>query len=212
MRDNHISDFQPAPRLRPRPHVLPQLEFEPKEWRVLDDFDWSREIVVEVGSGTGEWGLQEAQKNPKKIFIAVERTQARSRKLMRAATELRLPNHLAIRADAVVLVAQKFPKHSVDRFVFFYPNPTPKKRQANQRFFVSSAFAVFHDALKASGSILLASNIRAYVEEARYFLENFWSYKTGYFGPARFTEPRTAFERKYAQGRKSLWELEVSHS
>lgn len=176
---------------------------------MLDGFDWSREIIVEVGSGTGEWGLKEAGKNQQNFFIGIERTGARSQKLFHDAGKLKLTNYLAIRADAVALVGHRFPKQSVSQFVFFYPNPTPKKRQANQRYFVSSSFQVFHDALKPGGTILLVSNVKAYVEEARYFLEKFWDHTTAYFGNARFAQPRTAFERKYTLQGHKLFELEV---
>lgn len=201
--------WQPADGKPPRAFHLPELVAEPEEWRVLDDFNWNREIVVEVGCGTGEWGLSQAQKHPQRFYLAVERTFNRSQQLASLSERFRLANHLALRADAVLLFGHKFPRQSVSELVFFYPNPCPKKRQANLRYFVSSAFQVFHDVLKPSGKILLTSNISAYVREARFYLEKYWGYHVIYDGAARFDAPRTQFERKYHLAGEELVELEV---
>lgn len=201
--------WQPADGRPPRVYHLPKILEEPKEWRVLDDFNWDQEIVVEVGCGTGEWGLSQAQKHPQKFYMAIERTFNRSQQLENLSGRYELANHLALRADAILLFGYRFPPQSVNELVFFYPNPCPKKRQANLRYFVSSSFQVFHDALKPGGKVLLASNISAYVWEARVYLEKYWGYRVIYDGAARFDTPRTQFERKYHLAGEELVELEV---
>lgn len=181
----------------------------PENWSALDHVPWGQPVVVEVGCGTGDWICAQAAQNPGIHYIGIERTEVRSGKLLHHATTADLSNLTAIRADAVLLLDQKCPPESVDAFYFFYPNPYPKPRQANKRFFVGSSFYIFDRCLKPGGTIYIASNIPQYITEARQQLE-----AAGYtllrHGPiAMDIDPRTAFERKYRARDEMTVELEV---
>ncbi|HLD45243.1 MAG TPA: hypothetical protein VJC18_07395, partial [bacterium] len=115
---------------------------------------------------------------------------------------------IVLRADAVAVMAQKFPDETVDELIFFYPNPTPKKRQANQRFFVGAQFEVFDRSLKTHAILLLATNIKAYLDEAECFLKQVWGYHILSCGPLETAHiPRSAFEKKYHARGDVLFEL-----
>lgn len=202
-----VSFFQTTQPVFKRDYHRP-LAMQPKNWETFDEFDWSQNLIVEVGCGKGTWGLTEAKKNPQNFYIGIEKTKARSKPLLRESQNQNLPNHVAIRADAILLIAHKFPPASVGEFVFLYPNPWPKRRQANKRFFVGPAFAVFHQALKPNGKILVSSNIKNYVFEAKEFLEKMWDYQT--ISCEKIFElqtPRTPFEKKYQAAGEELFEL-----
>lgn len=196
--------FQKTEVKKPRPFRLKPLVPEPLEWRLIDQIDFSRPTVVEVGCGRGDWIVAEAQKNPDKNFIGIERTHNKSQGFKEIVAAANLDNLFALQADAILLMAQKFPSECVDEFYFFYPNPTPKKSQANQRFFASSLFEVIHTRLKTGGQITLTSNIKAYVEEASNFLTQIWSCQAhSYEITDKLVTGRTNFEKKYlAQGEK----------
>lgn len=193
---------------RPRPYQSGFLKV-PENWSALDHVPWGQPVIVEVGCGTGDWVCAQAAQNPGIYYIGIERTEVRSGKLLHHATTAGLPNLTAIRADAVLLLDQKCPPQSVDAFYFFYPNPYPKARQANKRFFVGSALHVFDHCLKPGGAIYIASNISDYIIEARQQLEAAGYTLLRHGAVAAEMAPRTAFERKYRARGEMTVELEV---
>lgn len=191
-----------------RRYHSPQIQTRPDNWKVLDAVDWQRPVVVEVGCGTGDWILSEAQRVPETQFVAIERTQNRSDKLLHQAGLQHLSNLIALRADAVWVLDQCFPPESVDEFYFFYPNPWPKKRQANRRFFAGPTAEVFDRCLKPGGQLYLATNIEDYAKETAENLRSIWGYSVAQHGLiTSLATPRTAFERKYIARGEPLFEV-----
>lgn len=202
--------FQKATVSSPRPHQPHLYTPEPKEWSVINSIDWSKPIIVDVGCGKGAWVVSEAKKNPNQAYIGIERTLNKSKILLQSVSEAKCPNLIGVRADAVALIHQKFPKKSISELHFFYPNPTPKRSQANKRFFVSAHFLVFHEALKMEGLISLVTNIYEYADEARAFLRSVWGYQVkSLLVVDKAIEPRTDFEKKYLEMGQAVYELLV---
>ena len=200
--------FQKTTVSHPRTHQPHLYNPEPKEWSVINNIDWLKPIIVDVGCGKGAWVVSEAKKNPNQTYIGIERTLNKSKMLLQSVSEAKLANLIGVRADAVALIHQKFPKASVSELHFFYPNPTPKRSQANKRFFVSGHFQVFHEALKTEGLISLVTNIYEYADEARAFLHTVWGYQVKSLNVVNKTiEPRTDFEKKYLEMGQAVYEL-----
>jgi tRNA (guanine-N7-)-methyltransferase len=204
-------DFQFADLKKPKPYSPYTYDPEPEEWHVLNTFPQVKKLIVEVGCGKGAWVVAQAKENPETFYIGIERTINKSKTLLNTSGEAALKNLIAIQADAIALISQKFPKECVDELFFFYPNPTPKKRQANQRFFVSSAFEVFDQCLKQNGTITLVTNIEPYYQEASAFLEKIWGYQiVDKKKLPSDLKPRTAFEKRYLESSDNLYELTAS--
>ncbi len=200
--------FQKIAVIRPRTFSAHRYDPEPKEWSVLDSIDWSRPLIVDVGCGKGAWVVREAKKNPEKIYIGIERTLNKSQALLQNVRDAKVPNLIGVRADAVALIHQKFPRESLSELYFFYPNPTPKRSQANKRFFVSGHFQVFHEVLQTEGLISLTTNIYEYAAEARAFLKDVWGYQIMSLNPVDLqVTPRTDFEKKYVELGQDVYEL-----
>lgn len=195
----------PAPQ-KPRPFRR-GYDGVPDNWEALSRVPWGGSVIVEVGCGTGEWVLREAGQNPGTHYIGIEQTANRSGKLLQHAKAAGLPNLTAIRADAVLLLDRMCPPGSVDAFYFFYPNPYPKSRQANKRFFVGSSFDVFDRCLKLGGTLYVASNIADYIAGARRRCEDA-DYRILRHGTiVAGGKPRTAFEKKYLERNEKTFEL-----
>lgn len=205
--------FQKAELKKPRNYNLDLSQVQ-LDWPLasiqqgLNQYD---RVVVEVGCGTGQWSLAQAQRDSKSFYLAIERTHNKSSVMLNSYHDAGLPNLLGVQADAIAFIAHALPQNSVDQFDVLYPNPTPKKRQANHRFFVGPAFHVFHHALKPQGQIVLATNIIDYLEEAESFLKQIWHYDVERvtISPHDFT-PRTAFEKKYFDRGEKLYELRAT--
>jgi tRNA G46 methylase TrmB len=202
-------EFHPADSRLPRLYRRGSLYPDPPAWRMAAQcIDFSRPLCVEVGCGDGGWLIAEACQRPGEFFVGIERTEDRSRRLLHNAAAAGLGNLVVLRADAVAFLAAHLPAATIDRLVIFYPNPSPKKIQANRRFFCGPAFHVFHDKLKPGGTITLASNVPAYVKEARENLIRFWRYTiTAYGAVPPEIPPRTLFEKKYRERGDPLIEL-----
>jgi tRNA (guanine-N7-)-methyltransferase len=206
---NLLEDFTKADFEKPRPYVSRKLENIPDNWKVLEGFDWkTSKVIVEVGCGVGLYSLREAEAHLENTYIAIEKTEIRSVPLIREAKTHDLKNLIPLRADATLVIDQIFPEKSVDVFTFFYPNPWPKKRQANKRFMISPSFQAYQKALKPGGEVCLTSNVKAYVEETRDFLENFWGFEINSFEKIDSDFPaRTAFEKKYLERGDACYEV-----
>lgn len=202
--------FQSVKKNKPRSYQSSSLTKDPVEWELLESCDWNRKVIVEVGCGTGKWICEAAQSHPENFYIGIERTLNRSSQFVFQSQNLKLENLIAIRADAIEIISHKFYKESVDEFYFFYPNPYPKKSQGNKRYFVAPSFQVFLNALKPAGKIYLASNIYEYVQEAEFFLKEYWRCQIQYKGLIeKNIQPRTLFEKKYVERGEKLFELEA---
>lgn len=199
--------FERADLKKPRAYTLPQTK-EPENFSLLADVDWQKKIVVEVGCGTGVWSLQRAQQQPNDFHIAIERTHTKFQKLASQALHHNLPNLLPVQADAIYLLAKCFPNESVDLMTFFYPNPYPKKSQANKRFFTCPSLWVILEKLKIGGELVVVSNIAEFVAESKAFLDEFSGLQVQDVQEISCLEKsRTAFEKKYGERGEKAYEL-----
>ncbi|OVE82064.1 hypothetical protein BVY03_02090 [bacterium K02(2017)] len=197
-------NFQKAYFKKPNSYIPYRYDPEPEDWNELNQIDWQQEIILEVGCGKGKWIIEQAKLNPHKTYIGIERTLNKSKFLLNES----LKNLINLRADALAVMQQKIPNKVINEIYFYYPNPMPKRSQANQRFFVSAAFENIDKILINNGKIYLVSNILDYITEAKDFLEQFWGYSIQTCQKLNTTvEPRTDFEAKYQQQGQDLFEL-----
>lgn len=102
--------------------------FELTEWTPLK----AKDIVVEVGSGTGMFLVELAKQYPEKEFIAVDVKADRLQKGARAALDAGCTNIYFVRARADQLSEVVQDKSVADIWLTF-SDPFPKKRDAKRR-------------------------------------------------------------------------------
>lgn len=200
--------FQKADLKKPRPFQLKQDLSIPASFYEDLKVDRYNTINVELGAGRGDWSLSQAKQDPQSLYVAIERTHNKSQIMLKQYQDAGLSNLVGVQADGILLLASRFPKNSVDHIDILYPNPTPKKKQANQRFVVGSAFHVIDQVLKPGGKVIIASNINEYIQEAYDFLVQVWVYQAESIDalPKDFVA-RTAFERKYQERGQMLYQV-----
>ncbi|NQY99699.1 MAG: SAM-dependent methyltransferase [Bdellovibrionales bacterium] len=168
-------------------------------------FDWSATqdpVVLEIGCGNGMHPLQFAKANPTTSVIAIEQTQNKFEAFeKRIAASGPIENLFAIRADAIWWCAHNLNSPAcLEQIFLLYPNPNPKESQANKRFHNMPFMGFLLQFLKPGGQLHLASNISAYVEEAKTQFVSTWDLtlrEEKLLNSNR--EPRTAFEKKYLE-------------
>lgn len=102
--------------------------FELDEWSPVS----SRNIVLEIGSGTGLFLVELAKQRPDKIFIAVDVKADRLQKGARLALESGVGNIFFVRARADQLNQVTSPG-TVEEIWLTFSDPFPRKRDARKR-------------------------------------------------------------------------------
>ncbi len=179
------------------------------------EFDWSQAgslpITLEIGCGDGEHALQFVHQNPQIFMIALERTNAKFQSFSKKLKNLASPpaNLMATQADAIHWCAHNLEKGPMLSQIFLlYPNPYPKKKQANLRFVNMPFMGFLLEHLKPGGLITIATNINDYYLEARRNFLKTWGleiYQETLISPSSM--PRTAFERKYLARGETCYNL-----
>lgn len=186
---------------------------------ISKDLSWAqagrRRLEIEIGCGTGVYALRYATENPEITYVAIEHTRERfgifSRALARLGADA--PPHLhAVHANGVGWVTHHVPPLSVDRYWFLYPNPNPKIRDRNKRWYAMPFFSRVIETLRSGGEIRLVTNDPVYAQEARHYFQEAWKLTRvtlQEFGLETCPGgvPRTAFEKKYLERGERCFEI-----
>lgn len=166
-------------------------------------------VDLEIGCGVGWHPIQYARNHPERRLIAIEHTRAKfDRFASRLETHPELGNLLAVHADAIRWVAHRLPPESIERVFFLYPNPEPKA--PNRRWLRSPFMHCLLPKIKPGGEIILATNEKSYIDEARDWAANAWHLQE--VRARSFTEgsPRTHFEKKYLTRGQTCFDVKWS--
>lgn len=170
-------------------------------------------LDVEIGCGVGLHPVNYALQNPKRTLVAIDRSEVRMGKMLDRIQEAgNVPNLIPIRENAIWFVTHEIPEDSVENYFFLYPNPYPKKKQANMRWYRMPFMGHILTTLKKRGRIHLATNMKYYADEAIEYLTQTWGMKL--IKNETFSsleeipfEPRTHFEKKYLARKETCFNL-----
>lgn len=169
------------------------------------------ELFIDLGCGVGYHPIQLAKLYPEAGIIAIERTRNKFLSMQRRVQQHSLRNIFAVYEDAMTWVPNNLKEKSIDKAFFLYPNPYPKKKQANKRWhrqpFLSSILAK----VKVGGSLTFATNEKWLHEESEDYMLNHWKLKllsNSTLSPRTEGPFRTHFEKKYLLRGESCFNLE----
>lgn len=173
--------------------------------------DLSKPIDLEIGAGQGMHAIRYCKAHPERILLAVERTHVRFHGLeQRRQAHAQLQNLLPLHADAVNFVHHHIPEDALQRIFLLYPNPYPKPKQANLRWYNRPFLSTLLNKLAPQGELILATNLEWYAREALARLQVTWGMNPIEFAPIPPTvEPRTHFEKKYLERGETCWHLRM---
>ena len=173
-------------------------------------FNRSAPITLEIGFGNGDSLAEMAKAAPERDFIGIEVHRPGVGRLLHLINEYQLSNLRVIHDDAVEVLKQRIPHHSLDRVQLFFPDPWHKKKHNKRRIVQNEFVALIHSLLKTGGIFHLATDWEAYAEHMRDVMEaseNFNSLSDLPFSSRPDNRPLTKFENRGLKLGHGVWDL-----
>ncbi len=177
---------------------MPIRQFQAQRMHAPRDFKKinNTPICVEIGAGKGKHALLFSAQNPHAQLIAIERTREKFLAMHKQHQIEGQPNLTPMHADALPWVVHALYPKQVQQFFILYPNPEP--HNPAQRWLNMPFFEFLISRLQIDGTVTLASNIPAYIDEAEQQLIHVW--KLPYDKQVIAADSaRTHFEVKYLE-------------
>lgn len=121
-------------------------------------------LVVEVGFGMGDSLLEMAVAHPDTDFIGIEVHPPGVGRLINNAAKADISNLRVYMADAIDVLEDCIPSHSLTRFQLFFPDPWHKKKHNKRRIVQQSFMQLLHKKLLAGGVCHFATDWEAYAD------------------------------------------------
>lgn len=166
-------------------------------------------LVVEIGFGNGEALAQAASLSPETNFLGIEVHRPGVGHLLMRLQERGIPNVRVYCADAVAILSEKLPDHSLAGINLFFPDPWPKLRHHKRRL-VNHDFARLAASKLAPGGLFhAATDWEDYAKQMREVLESceMLVQAEGEGGLGSRARPRTKFEARGERLGHGVWDL-----
>lgn len=191
---------------KPRPF---RIENVPAPTHGIDFHHADQPLDVEIGCGVGLHPIQYAKTHPNRYLVAIEQTREKFEKFQRRFDNHNLPNLLPVHANAISWVSHCLQNNSVDNVYILYPNPNPKGKDFNKRWYAMPFMEKLITCLKLNGCIHMATNAEFYAIEAQINFEQVWHLETLRFERIQSGDmvPRTHFEKKYLAREQTCFDM-----
>ncbi|MCU4448433.1 MULTISPECIES: SAM-dependent methyltransferase [Acinetobacter] len=189
--------------------IMPIRQFQAQRMHAPRDFQSisPEPVCVEVGAGKGKHALLFSKNNPDTQLIAIERTREKFLAMQKQHAVEGQTNLQTVHADALPWIVHALYPEQVEQFFILYPNPEP--HNPAQRWVNMPFFEFLLSRLKTGGTITLASNIPAYIEEAEIQVRELW--KLPFVKEVIAADSaRTHFEIKYLERGELCQQLIIS--
>jgi tRNA (guanine-N7-)-methyltransferase len=128
-------------------------------------------LLVEIGSGRGDFLLQTASERPAWDLLALEMVRDRSRSLSANAARLGLTNVLALNAVAELALESLLPPRSASELHVHFPDPWPKKRHHKRRLLGAPVVPALVELMAEGALLCVMTDHGGYAQDALAALE-----------------------------------------
>ena len=125
---------------------------------------------VELGFGKGKYLLQRATAEPEGRFLGIEIVSKYCRLLVGRGRRRGLHNLMAIRGEALYLLATVLPAGFAEAVHVYFPDPWPKRKHRKRRLFDPESVDLVLALLRPGGSLFFATDFLEYGEKVRKIL------------------------------------------
>lgn len=168
------------------------------------------QLIVEIGSGTGETILAAAHKNPEKNFLAIEVYLPGIAQTILKAAQQNITNLRIVNANASEALENMFFAETINEIWIFFPDPWPKKKHHKRRLIDTNFATKVAKTLVTNGTWRIATDWENYAQQILEVGENCPNF-TNFYQPnwaPRFTQrPITSFEKKAHLVNRTIFDL-----
>lgn len=179
-------------------------------------FREEKELILEIGSGNGDWLVNTLTEGADFNFIAVEMCKKMVIKTIWRLNKRGFEGRVKLFCGQAETFLQEFlPLGAAARIHIHYPDPWPKKRHHKRRLLNPAFLGLLKDALKPDGELVIVTDFEEYALEIREIFQ----------GDKRFLPSReidmtihkdrvmgTNFERKALKVGSSLFQMRYRRS
>lgn len=187
--DKHLKQWSPSP------------DPNDGQYKFEEIYGDSQPICMEIGFGMGDSLHQMAMANPGINFFGVEVHTPGVGRLLRLVEENELSNVRVVADDAVKILKDNIPAHSLDRVNIFFPDPWHKTKHRKRRLIQDDFLTLLHSRIKTNGILHIATDWVPYadhvitcVERNRQFVAR--EPQGPYVAAEDYGRPETKFERR----------------
>ena len=179
-------------------------EFELPEgpWDFQELFG-DKNVVFEIGCGSGESTVGFAKANPETIIIAIEVHRPSISHLVESAHKEGLTNIRVAYSDGVQVLRDWVQDKSLTAIFAFFPDPWPKKRHNKRRLFRTEIVEMMQKKLKNGGEIITATDWAEYGQQILEVLPN------SKLSIRPTWRPTTKYERKGLAANREIMEIQA---
>jgi len=179
-------------------------EFELPEgpWDFQELFG-DKNVVFEIGCGSGESTIGFAKANPETIIIAIEVHRPSISHLVENAHKEGLTNIKVAYSDGVQVLRDWVKDKSLSAIFAFFPDPWPKKRHNKRRLFRTEIVDLMQKKLKDGGEIIAATDWAEYGHQMLEVLPN------SKLSIRPSWRPTTKYERKGLAANREIMEIKA---
>ncbi len=175
------------------------------QWRQLGDYET---VVLEIGSGKGDYWLNLHRCDPKTLMIGMERVVDVGAIALKKALEQNLGlNHRFLIEDAQSLPLF-FEEGELSRIHLNFSDPWPKAAHHKRRLTYPTMLDMYYSLLKHNGEIVFKTdNEQFYRDSLEYFQLNKWQVVTQNedFRAQEQSDPITEYERRFMKKNQPIY-------
>jgi tRNA (guanine-N7-)-methyltransferase len=125
----------------------------------------AKELIVELGSGSGGHLIELAKQDPSATCIGLELRYKRAFRTIQKSEHLGLKNIHVLRGDGRNFLRSFIGNGAVSRFYVNFPDPWPKRREQKNRILSASFLREIADWLHPSGLLVFRTDQHDYFEQ-----------------------------------------------
>ena len=187
------------------------IDYEPVPTQPSRWFGNEHPVTLEIGFGMGDSLAELAKLSPERNFLGIEVHEPGVGRLLMKAQAEGLDNLRVSKHDAVEVLKQQIPDHSIDRILIFFPDPWHKKRHHKRRLIQPAFVDLLARKLRQGGRLHLATDWENYAEQMLEVMNASADFENlapdGGYSPRPEDRPVTKFERRGHRLGHGTWDL-----